>query len=368
MLILSLISAFVCIVLVFAGDRIPRFAGRAHDLTAVQSMHDCPTPRVGGIAIFTAFWVSTSFVPVGLTENYVKFAAATSIIFAVGLMEDLGFKIAPKVRLTACLIASLTVIVLLNVWLPRIGIPRFDPLMMSWAIGVPITLVITAAVANGFNLIDGVNGLAALTAIAAAGALANISHQAGYLDMVDISLLLAAAILGFLVLNYPFGLIFLGDAGAYTIGFILSWFGISILLQATNASPWAILLTVFWPLADTLLAIYRRLNTSTNAFAPDRLHVHQMVLRSLEIYFLGRHQRKISNPLTTLVLAPFVVAPPLSAIFLWDQNRYAFFAVIIFVALFFSSYRIAIVVLKRLPHRSGCLNSAKTTSTRETLN
>lgn len=186
--------------------------------------------------------------------------------------------------------------------------------------------------------------------------------------MVDISLLLAAAILGFLVLNYPFGLIFLGDAGAYTIGFILSWFGISILLQATNASPWAILLTVFWPLADTLLAIYRRLNTSTNAFAPDRLHVHQMVLRSLEIYFLGRHQRKISNPLTTLVLAPFVVAPPLSAIFLWDQNRYAFFAVIIFVALFFSSYRIAIVVLKRLPHRSGCLNSAKTTSTRETLN
>lgn len=245
MLILSLISAFVCIVLVFAGDRIPRFAGRAHDLTAVQSMHDCPTPRVGGIAIFTAFWVSTSFVPVGLTENYVKFAAATSIIFAVGLMEDLGFKIAPKVRLTACLIASLTVIVLLNVWLPRIGIPRFDPLMMSWAIGVPITLVITAAVANGFNLIDGVNGLAALTAIAAAGALANISHQAGYLDMVDISLLLAAAILGFLVLNYPFGLIFLGDAGAYTIGFILSWFGISILLQATNASPWAILLTVF---------------------------------------------------------------------------------------------------------------------------
>lgn len=363
-----MISALVCMALVFTADRIPRFAGRAHDLTAVQSMHDCPTPRVGGIAIFIAFLVSTYFVPVSLTANYVKFAAATGILFAVGLAEDLGFNIAPKARLAACLIASLAVIVLLDTWLPRIGIPSFDPIMASWAIGVPITLVITAAVANGFNLIDGVNGLAALTAIAAAGALATISHQAGYLAMTDICLLLAAGILGFLVLNYPFGLIFLGDAGAYTLGFILSWFGISILLQATNASPWAILLTVFWPLADTLLAIYRRLASSTDTFAPDRLHVHQMVMRSLEIYFLGRHQRHISNPLTTLILAPFVVAPPLSAIFLWDQNRYAFFAVITFVALFFSSYRIAIIVLKRLPHRSGCPNVAKNASAREARN
>ena len=350
----SVVSALVCLIIVYAGKRIPKLAGRSGDLAAVQAMHERRTPRVGGIAIFIAFLISCAFVPLSISDAYLKFALATSFLFLVGLMEDLGLHVTPRMRLFACFLASFIAILLLGVWLPRIGIPSFDPLMATWTIGIPVTLLITAAVANGFNLIDGVHGLAAIAAVAAAIALAGIASQAGYFVMTEIALILTAGILGFLVFNYPFGWIFLGDAGAYTLGFILSWFGISVLINSPSVSPWAILLTVFWPLADALLAIFRRIRQSSLAMAPDKLHVHQMVMRSLEIYFLGRHRRQVSNPLTTLILAPFVLAPPVTGVLLWDQNKLAFFAVLSFLTLFFMSYRLAISVLRRRPRRSGC--------------
>lgn len=171
--------------------------------------------------------------------------------------------------------------------------------------------------------------------------------------MVHLSTMLAAAIFGFFLLNYPFGLIFLGDAGAYTIGFVLAWFGISILLNVPAASPWAIMLTMFWPVADTILAIYRRSRRKAPTMAPDRLHVHQMVMRTLEIYILGRRRRHLANPLSTLALAPFVIAPPVAGVLLWDKPLWAFWAVVAFAILFFSSYAIALPVLSKF-RRKNC--------------
>ncbi len=235
--------------------------------------------------------------------------------------------------------SSLLVIWFLGIWIPRaVGVPAIDGLLQYWAVGIPLTLLATAGVSNGFNLIDGVNGLASLVAIAAAVALSQIAKLAGDTAMVDLAVTLAAGVVGFFLLNYPFGLIFLGDAGAYTIGFVLSWFGISILLNTPDVSPWAILLTMYWPVVDTLLAMYRRYRGNRDVSQPDRLHVHQMVMRALEICVLGRNRRQISNPLTTLVLAPFVLAPPIAGVLLWNQNLNAFLAVLGFGVLFFSSY------------------------------
>jgi UDP-GlcNAc:undecaprenyl-phosphate GlcNAc-1-phosphate transferase len=122
-------------------------------------------------------------------------------------------------------------------------------------------------------------------------------------------------------------------------------------MQMRLGGGWAILLTVFWPLADTLLAIYRRSRRNVATMAPDRLHVHHLVMRALEIHIVGRHQRHIANPLTTLVLAPFVLAPPLAGVLLWDNSVWAFVAVLGFTGLFFGSYGLAFVVLRGLPRR-----------------
>ena len=327
--------------------RVPRLSGRIHDLQAVQAMHTRPTPRVGGIAIFITLGLSLIVSPAGHASPSAEVILAASLLFAVGLLEDLGISVSPRQRLIAAAGASLVVIVMLGVWIPRAGIPGLDALVQYPVIGVPLTLLITAGIANGFNLIDGVNGLASMTAIAAAVCLGLIAQQSGYADIVPLAIMLAAGVFGFFLINYPFGLVFLGDAGAYTVGFVLSWIGIAVLLNAPEVSAWAILLTVFWPVADTLLAIYRRMRRSAAAMAPDRLHVHQMVMRALEICALGRKRRRFANPLSTLFLAPFVVAPPIIGVAFWNQPLIAFGATMAFSALFFTSYVLAPVIIRR---------------------
>lgn len=338
LIILASLSSAICALMMSFLKFLPEFGRHESCLNAVQAAHRKPTSRLGGVAIFAAFGVSYFFVPLPATDAYGRFVIACAILFGVGLLEDLGFGISPLTRLLAAAVASLTAIWLLGVWLPRSDIPWLDVLIPHWSVGVPITLLVTVGMANGFNLIDGVNGLAALTALAASVALGLISYQAGYTLMVDLTVMLAAGILGFLLFNYPFGLIFLGDAGAYTLGFVLSWFGISVLIRVPDASAWAILLTMFWPVADTLLAIYRRSRRNAPRMAPDRLHVHQLVMRALEICVIGRGKRHIANPLCTIVLAPFIIAPPIAGVMLWDRPLASFLAVIAFSCLFFSSY------------------------------
>lgn len=310
-------------------------------------MHTRATPRVGSIAIFGALGLFFIFGLGPILGTYPAFVLVISLLFFVGLAEDLGFRISPQLRMLAAISSSLLTIWLFGVWLPRTGIPVLDPLVEYWAVGIPLTILVTVGISNGFNLIDGVNGLASLTAIVAALALSEIAEISGYSTIAHLPIFLAAAVFGFFLVNYPLGLIFLGDAGAYIIGFVLSWFGIAVLVNAPDVSPWAILLTFFWPAADTSLAVYRRLRRNANVSAPDRLHIHQIMMRALEICVLGRKCRQISNPLTTLVLAPFVIAPPIAGVLLWNQNWNAFLTVLAFCLLLFLGYAAAPSLIRR---------------------
>jgi len=344
----ALIAVAVSVMIVVLARYIPLLSGGQRSLGAVQAMHTKPTPRLGGLAIFAALFASLPLAPPTITDRYTLFVAAASLLFIVGLAEDLGLGVSPRKRLMAASISSVLVMSLLDVWLPRADIPLLDDWMDHWAVAVPVTLLVTVGVANGFNLIDGVNGLAALTAIVAAVALALIADAAGYTVMVHLSMMLAAAVFGFMVLNYPFGFIFLGDAGAYTLGFVLSWFAIATLNNVPQASAWAMLLVVFWPVADTVLAIWRRSRNRRPAMAPDRLHFHQLVMRALEIHFLGRGRRQIANPLTTLILSPLVAVPPMVGVLFWDQPIMAFLSVLFFAALFGVTYNMAKPALETL--------------------
>lgn len=334
----AMLSFLSCVALIALARFMPRLAGRHSDTNAVQAMHARPTPRLGGIAIFGALACSAFLAPSVITQSYIYCLVGASLLFFVGLSEDLGFHVSPRLRLLTVVVTSLIVISLMGVWLSRIGVSHVDELLQYWFIGVPITLLITAGVSNGFNLIDGVNGLSSMTAIVACVAIAIIAHQGGYATMATVSMMLAAVTFGFFIANYPFGFIFLGDAGAYVLGFVISWIGVVVIVRVPEVSPWAILLTMFWPLADTLLAMYRRRRGKKSTMAPDRLHAHQLVMRGIEICFIGRSRRQIANPLTTLVIAPFVTAPPIVGVLLWDNNVAAFLAVLFFLALFFWSF------------------------------
>ena len=356
MLLVVGIAVLGCLLIVLLAHLNPKLAGRAEDLEAKQKSHLRATPRTAGLGLFAAVGVGVLLVPDAVTETYNQFLIAAFLLFAVGLLEDLGIAMAPKWRLLAAAISSLICIFLMDAWLPRAGIPFLNSIIDHWAVGVPLTILVTVGVANGFNLIDGVNGLAALAGFAAAIGLSYIASKANYHEVQYLGLMLAAAIVGFAILNYPFGLIFLGDAGAYTLGFLLSWLGIAVLLNVPEATAWSLILLMFWPLADTLLAIHRRRLRDADTLAPDRLHMHQLVMRGLELCCLGTDKRLLANSLTTVILAPFVMTPVIFGVLFWNQPTAAFLAVIVFLFLFFGTYRLGFVVVRRLRLRRPTLD------------
>lgn len=339
---LVIVSASVCLLIIGLSRQMTRLAGRASDLASVQAAHSALTPRTGGIGIFIAFLLSTTIAPTQLADPYRSFALATSVLFLVGLAEDLGWHMTPWRRISAAIVACVLVICLLEAWTPRLDWPAIDPWMESGLIGIPLTVFAIVGLSNAFNLIDGVNGLASFAALVCAVSMGLISHTAGNSNMATLTMLLALAVIGFFVLNFPFGWIFLGDAGAYTIGFILGWFGVALVIQSPTVTPWALLLTMFWPIFDTMLALYRRGLRKAPAMQPDRLHVHQLVMRTLEICWLGRGRRHIANPLTTVVLAPLITLPALVGIRFWNEPASAFLAFLLLLLGYFGAYALTL--------------------------
>ena len=328
------------------------------DLNAIQSAHDDIVPRLGGLAVFLTFVLffctlnSEFLTPLLLVEfdfGALFFLMLSAFpIFFVGLVEDLGYSMDPFRRLLASIISGAFVIWYFGIWVQGVGVPLVDNLLSVGLIGMIFTLIATSGVVNAFNLIDGLNGLASFTGISTAIALSFIAFEVSQVEVLRFLFIFSACILGFMFLNFPGGKIFLGDAGAYTIGHLLVWSAIILVNQSSEVSPFAVLLIFFWPVADTLLAIWRRWKLKRRADQPDRLHFHQVVMRFLEIRFFGRAQRRISNPIATVILAPFIAFPQIIGVMFWDEFAMSVWFSIIITILFVAAYFFGIRFSKKI--------------------
>jgi UDP-N-acetylmuramyl pentapeptide phosphotransferase/UDP-N-acetylglucosamine-1-phosphate transferase len=155
-------------------------------------------------------------------------------------------------------------------WLLSFGLPSL--LFTAFAIG---------GIANAINIIDGVHGLASGSAILILSGFALVAWQVGDTQILGIALVSIGSLAGFFLLNFPMGRIFLGDAGAYTVGFLLAV--LAVMLPARNAelSPLIGLLALAYPVTETLVSIHRRMvRKGAHPGRPDRLHLHSLIYRS----------------------------------------------------------------------------------------
>lgn len=332
------LSAATCALTIHLCRRWPRRLVRAGDVGAVQRAHDIPTPRIGGVAILVGIIASVVLAPSGIAERYFILSLTLLPVVVPGISEDLGLDVRPLWRLLGAAAASLAVIGFLEIWVSRTGIPGLDQVVQYAPVGILLTVFVATGICHAFNLLDGMNGLASGTAILIALALALISRMSGEMALAQLDLMLLAAIVGFFIFNYPGGRIFLGDGGAYVLGHVLVWFAFVLIIRVESFAPPALLLIFFWPVADTLLAIYRRSRSNRPVGAPDRLHFHQLVMRALEIRFLGRGRRNLANPATTAVMLPFVAAPIFTGVVVFERPLAAWAAVVVYAVLFVGSY------------------------------
>ena len=157
------------------------------------------------------------------------------------------------------------------------------------------------------------------------------------------TLSLVGAIAGFLVWNYPNGLIFLGDGGAYCVGFLVA--ELSVLLVSRNAqvSPWFPLMLSFYPIFETLFTIFRRVIISKrHPGLPDAAHLHQLIYRRVVRWAVGSscHKQKTHrNALTSPYLwamSSFAVIP---ATIFWQNSRVLQLFALLFAATYLLIYR-----------------------------
>ena len=352
---LFFVSFILCIIIIVSSGY--GFSRRGEvDEAAVQSAHSGFVPRVGGLAIYISILVlipllSFGFIPLSVVfdldaEQLTLLILSAAPVFSVGLAEDLGYDMSPKARLIASAVSSLVAILLFKVWLKSLGIPGVDTLLMFAPFGILFTIFATVGVVNAFNLIDGLNGLSSYVTVSVAVSLSIIAFQAGNTQVSIFLVLFVAAVLGFMVLNFPMGKIFLGDGGAYTLGHLLVWSAIILINSATDVSAFAILLVFFWPVADTGLAIWRRWQLGNPADRPDRLHFHQLAMRFLEIRFFGRDRREIANPFATLILIPLISAPQVIGVLFWDDFEATVWSTLSSTILFMATYLVGIRIAK----------------------
>ena len=345
---------FCCVIILASGHGFSRRA--AFDEVAIQSAHSGFVPRVGGIAIYISILgliplLSFGFIPLSvvfkLDSNELTWLILSAIpVFFVGLVEDLGYAMSPKMRLFAATIASLIAFLSLKVWLTDLGVPGFDILLKFAPFAILFTIFATVGVVNAFNLIDGLNGLASYIAISIALSISIIAFQVANIQIAIFLVLLTAAVFGFLILNFPLGKIFLGDGGAYALGHLLVWTAILLTNQSVEVSPFAILLIFFWPVADTGLAIWRRWKLGNPTDRPDRLHFHQLAMRFLEIRFFGRDRRHIVNPLSTVLLVPLISTPQILGVLFWNDFKATLWCTLGVGLLFVASYLVGISMAK----------------------
>lgn len=248
-----------------------------------RKVHRKPIPRTGGIVIFFVYAAALAllrFTPLRGGHSYQgelhwvhTLLPGILTAFITGLIDDI-FGLKPWMKITGQAIAAVLVS-LAGVQIGNIGGYSFTHTI--WP--VIFTVIWLVGCANAFNLIDGLDGLAAgvgLFATATAFVSALLSHNTA-LALVTAPLL--GALLGFLPYNFNPASIFMGDCGSLTVGFLLGCFGIIWSQKsATALGMTAPLIALAIPLLDTGLAIARRFLRRQEIFSADRRHIHHRLL------------------------------------------------------------------------------------------
>jgi UDP-N-acetylmuramyl pentapeptide phosphotransferase/UDP-N-acetylglucosamine-1-phosphate transferase len=158
-----------------------------------------------------------------------------------------------------------------------LDVPPLDALLVFAPVSVAFTLFAVAGIANAMNIIDGLHGLASGVGALALGALGVLAWTVGDHALASATFVLLAATAGFFVLNYPWGRLFLGDGGAYLLGFWLAWLSVLLVARNPDVSPWACLLIIVYPVTEVLYSIKRRLALKLHFGRPDRDHLHSLI-------------------------------------------------------------------------------------------
>lgn len=315
----------------------------SHDnLAGIQKYHKTPIPRIGGLAIYLSF---TLMVLGGklfhVHDSYsTNLLMSSFVVFFTGFLEDVTKKLSPMIRMLGFALGAFIAIYITKSSrvVLSLDFAYLDHLVSHYhIIGIFLSLLGLIGVTNAYNVIDGYNGLSATTAIINFMGLGLLAVFIADLTLIRTIIYLIGAILGFYLFNYPRGKIFLGDGGAYFLGFTMAAMGI-YLVEAhhgmVHISPYAPLLLNIYPVTEIGFSIYRRkFIHRTGAMICDNFHLHQLVYHRCL-----RRQSGHRNALVMPLMLPFILPPVILALLFYTSTWLCLLGIVFYVVFYTVSY------------------------------
>jgi UDP-GlcNAc:undecaprenyl-phosphate/decaprenyl-phosphate GlcNAc-1-phosphate transferase len=331
---------------------------RIYGVSVPQRFHVGHVPRLGGAAMIAGCTVGWAWMVASEALNVPNLirldpAMALSIWIVTlipvvgGMLEDITQRLRAGFRLILTVVAAACAIAVLELSVPRLGVPVVDQWWISYTWpGILLALVAISGLPHAFNLIDGYNGLAGLVAMICCFALAYVALQVGDRQLAALVLVLAGSTAGFLVWNYPRGLIFAGDGGAYLWGVVIAVASVMLVLRHPQVSPWFPMLLLIYPVWETIFSVYRKSVRGSSPGLADALHFHQLIYRRIvrKVFHDDASRRMLMrNNRTSPYLWGFTLLTVTPAVMFW-QNTPVLAA---FCLLFIVSYLYAYISIVR---------------------
>jgi UDP-N-acetylmuramyl pentapeptide phosphotransferase/UDP-N-acetylglucosamine-1-phosphate transferase len=347
-MVLLLVAFFVSLVatlLVVHSAKTGTHASMDHDLSGPQKFHAKPVPRVGGVGIVLGIALAVAVAT--FTSRTTAIVGAWLLLcslpaFVSGLAEDLTKNVSPSRRLLFTAISAALAVWLLDATITRTGIPGLDWVVGTAAGAAVVTVFAVAGVANAVNIIDGFNGLASMCGMLMLASIAYVAFQAGDATLGLVCLAGIGALLGFFVWNFPAGMIFLGDGGAYFLGFFVAELAILLLHRNSSVSPMFPLLVCIYPIFETLFSIYRKkFLRGMSPGVPDGVHFHMLVYRRLMRWAVGNREARAltrRNSMTSPYLWVVCMSSVVPAVVFWDDTPVLTGFIVLFAVTYVATY------------------------------
>lgn len=304
----------------------------------VQKFHTAPTPRIGGVPVVLALVYASTQVDAATRGLLLPLLVAGMPAFLFGLAEDVTKRVGVLARLVATMASGVLAWWLTDYSLTRVGVWGLDWALQWLPLSVLFTAFAVGGVANSINIIDGFNGLASSASTIMLVGLGLVALQLGDTSLFQVSLLLAAAVIGFFCVNWPFGKLFMGDGGSYFVGFSLAWVAVLLVQRHPSVSPFACVLACIMPITEVLYSIYRRRVRNQHPGLPDRLHFHSLVKRRYIARWLKHWPVTLRNSCTGLGVGLMALPGVLVLQFSYDSALLSIAACIGYVLFYLALY------------------------------
>jgi UDP-N-acetylmuramyl pentapeptide phosphotransferase/UDP-N-acetylglucosamine-1-phosphate transferase len=200
------------------------------------------------------------------------------------------------------------------------GVPAIDFFLAFTPLAVAFTAFAVGGVANAVNIIDGFNGLASGSVAIMFTGMGLIALNVGDGALAGVCFTVVAVMLGFGAINWPMGHIFLGDGGAYLVGFILAWVAVLMPMRHPGVTAWATLLVCAYPVLEVAFS-YRRKSKRVGHHPgqPDKVHLHMLMYRRLSRKAYPKASQTLQNGLTSIYAWCYAAIPVVWAVTCFDR-------------------------------------------------